>query len=172
MYSSNLIKGMFFSVLTVIFLQKFFPHIISKTTYSILRGIIIFYSFLGILLLLLAYSDTAIAQRATGPYWWAYWLMTISSCGLPLILLHRKFRNSNVLLLVISVVINLGWLFEIIVIFTTSLHRDYATEGYKNILFPTVLIFVAMQGIFVGLLTVLIENIIRVYYRKLTLLNL
>ncbi|MGV3460028.1 MAG: hypothetical protein ACO1N9_06190 [Flavobacterium sp.] len=171
-YHSNLIRGMFFSVLTVLFLQKFFPDIVSKSTYPILRWIIITCALSGITSYLLQYDGTVLSEPATGPYWWSYWLMTICAFGLPFLLLYKNLKHKKWPLLIIAILVNAGWLLELFVITMTSLHRDYAPEGFSAFSFPTVFIVITIQGIFIGLFVVLIENIVRRYRKKHTFANL
>lgn len=65
--------------------------------------------------------------RVMGPYWWAYWTMMFCHSVLPLLLLFRKLRSNKYLILLISILLNIGAWFEKFVIIM-SLHRDYIPE--------------------------------------------
>ena len=64
-------------------------------------------------------------NRATGPYWWAYWIMLLSSLLVPIVLFHKKWQHKKGLLVLIAFMSTIGGSFEIIVILITSFHQDY-----------------------------------------------
>jgi molybdopterin-containing oxidoreductase family membrane subunit len=63
-------------------------------------------------------------NRATGPYAWAFWTMTVCNVIVPQFLWLRRVRVNAAALLAISVLINVGMWFERFVIIVTSLHRS------------------------------------------------
>jgi len=96
------------------------------------------------------YELFAFINRATGPYWWAYWIMMTCNVVSPQLFWFKKLRRSVWFTFFMSIVINVGMWFERFVIIVTSLHRDYlpsSWEMYK----PTIIeiaIFVGTLGIF------------------------
>jgi len=76
------------------------------------------------------YEQYAFINRATGPYWWAYW--TMMSCNLlaPQVFWSKWARTTPWVLFMLSVVVNVGMWFERFVIIVTSLHRDYLTSSW------------------------------------------
>ncbi len=75
-------------------------------------------------------------NRATGPYWWTYWLLISCNIVIPQALWSQKVRHNLVLVWIISIIVNVGmWLerFEIVV---TSLHRDFLPSSW-GIYIPT-----------------------------------
>jgi len=76
------------------------------------------------------YEQYAFANRATGPYAWAYW--TMMSCNLlaPQLFWIKKLRTSPWFIFAMSIVINIGMWFERFVIIVTSLHRDYLPSSW------------------------------------------
>ena len=99
------------------------------------------------------YELFAFINRATGPYWWAYWLMMTCNVISPQLFWFRKLRRNIGFTFFMSIVINVGMWFERFVIIVTSLHRDYlpsSWEMYKPTLVE-VLIFVGTLGIFFSL---------------------
>lgn len=162
--ADNLTKGMLASILTVIIISKIFRKVSLKRSLATLRWFMLAYAIIAILSIAYSYITLKFNfDRATGPYWWSYWLMFTCTCVLPFLLLHKKFRHNIAFMLILSVLVNLGWLFELFVILVTSLHRDYLPSSWPdgNYIWGTLYIFgvLAFQGIIVGLLSILIGYI-------------
>jgi Ni/Fe-hydrogenase subunit HybB-like protein len=73
----------------------------------------------------------AFANRATGPYAWAYWTMVSCNLLLPQLLWWRRLRTSVPVLFVLSLLVNVGMWFERFVIIVTSLHRDFLPSSWS-----------------------------------------
>jgi Ni/Fe-hydrogenase subunit HybB-like protein len=91
------------------------------------------------------YEQYAFLNRATGPYWWAYWAMMSCNVFSPQFMWFKKLRTSIMFSFFISIVVNIGMWFERFVIIVTSLHRDYLPSSW-TMFQPT---FVDI-GIFIG----------------------
>ena len=91
------------------------------------------------------YEQYAFLNRATGPYWWAYWAMMTCNVFSPQFMWFKKLRTSTMFSFFISIVVNIGMWFERFVIIVTSLHRDYLPSSW-TMFSPT---FVDI-GIFIG----------------------
>jgi molybdopterin-containing oxidoreductase family membrane subunit len=96
------------------------------------------------------YEQYAFLNRATGPYWWAYW--TMMSCNLlaPQVFWFKWARTTPWFIFVMSIVVNIGMWFERFVIIATSLARDYLPSSWSYYV-PTwveVGIFTGTLGIF------------------------
>ncbi|NQY06676.1 MAG: polysulfide reductase NrfD [Flavobacteriaceae bacterium] len=91
------------------------------------------------------YEQYAFLNRATGPYWWAYWAMMTCNVFSPQFMWFKKLRRSIMFSFVISIVVNIGMWFERFVIIVTSLHRDYLPSSW-TMFSPT---FIDI-GIFIG----------------------
>ena len=76
------------------------------------------------------YEQYAFLNRATGPYWWAYWAMMTCNVFSPQFMWFKKLRTSIMFSFVISIVVNIGMWFERFVIIVTSLHRDYLPSSW------------------------------------------
>ena len=76
------------------------------------------------------YESYAFINRATGPYWWAYWAMMTCNVISPQLFWSRSIRRSVKWTFFISVVVNIGMWFERFVIIVTSLHRDYVPSSW------------------------------------------
>jgi len=76
------------------------------------------------------YEHFVLLNRATGPYWWAYWIMMTANVISPQLLWIKKLRTNLVFTFCLSIVINIGMWFERFVIVVTSLHRDYLTSSW------------------------------------------
>jgi molybdopterin-containing oxidoreductase family membrane subunit len=72
----------------------------------------------------------AFINRATGPYWWAYWSMMTCNVISPQLFWIKKIRTSIVATFALSIVVNIGMWFERFVIIVTSLHRDYLPSSW------------------------------------------
>lgn len=160
----NLIQGIFVSVLLLILIKLTVKEKV-ETFFSsqILRWIIIFYSFVAILsttlLLIFEHSkEYASLNRATGPYWWAYLLMLITNCVLPLIVINKKIGKKLRILFIIALLMNLGWLFESVVIHATNLHIDYMKESSNAYLPNDREMEIVMRGLYVGIFALLFGN--------------
>ena len=52
------------------------------------------------------YEQYAFLNRATGPYWWAYWSMMTCNVFSPQFMWFKKLRTSIVFSFIISIVVN------------------------------------------------------------------
>lgn len=78
----------------------------------------------------------AFINRATGPYWWAYWTMMTCNLLSPQLFWIKKIRTNIAATLIMSIIINIGMWFERFVIIVTSLHRDYIPSSWV-MFYPT-----------------------------------
>ncbi|MFN8346468.1 MAG: NrfD/PsrC family molybdoenzyme membrane anchor subunit [Spirosomataceae bacterium] len=76
------------------------------------------------------FESYAFINRATGPYWWAYWAMMTCNVISPQLFWSRTLRRSVTWTFFISVIVNIGMWFERFVIIVTSLHRDYVPSSW------------------------------------------
>jgi len=93
-------------------------------------------------------------NRATGPYWWTYWLLITCNVVLPQSLWFRRVRSSPIVLFVVAMIINSGMWLERFVIVVTSLHRDFLPSAWGNYN-PTMWdwgTFIGTIGLFLALL--------------------
>jgi Ni/Fe-hydrogenase subunit HybB-like protein len=96
------------------------------------------------------YESYAFINRATGPYWWAYWSMMSCNVISPQLFWIKKLRTNLVFTFFMSIIVNIGMWFERFVIIVTSLHRDYMPSSW-TMFHPTWVdagIFVGTLGIF------------------------
>jgi Ni/Fe-hydrogenase subunit HybB-like protein len=78
----------------------------------------------------------AFINRATGPYWWAYWSMMTCNVISPQLFWFKKIRTSIIATFILSLVVNIGMWFERFVIIVTSLHRDFLPSSWA-MFYPT-----------------------------------
>jgi molybdopterin-containing oxidoreductase family membrane subunit len=69
-------------------------------------------------------------NRAFGPYWWAWSIMTTCNVLIPQLFWVRKFRRSIPVMFVVSLFVNIGMWFERFVITDISLHRDFLPTSW------------------------------------------
>ncbi len=76
------------------------------------------------------YEQYAFANRAFGPYWWAYWSMMSCNLIAPQVFWFKWARTTPWFIFIMSIVVNVGMWFERFVIIVTSLHRDYLPSSW------------------------------------------
>ncbi len=92
----------------------------------------------------------AFKNRATGPYWWAYWSMMTCNVISPQLFWVKKIRTNLAATFVISIIVNIGMWFERFVIIVTSLHRDFLPSSWA-MFYPTLVdvgVYVFSFGVF------------------------
>lgn len=96
------------------------------------------------------YEGYAFLNRATGPYWWAYWSMMTCNVITPQLFWFKKIRRSIIASFILSIFVNIGMWFERFVIIVTSLHRDFLPSnwGMFHPTFVDIGIFLGTIGIF------------------------
>ena len=96
------------------------------------------------------YEGYAFLNRATGPYWWAYWSMMTCNVITPQLFWFKKIRRSLIASFILSIFVNIGMWFERFVIIVTSLHRDFLPSnwGMFHPTFVDIGIFLGTIGIF------------------------
>ncbi len=89
-------------------------------------------------------------NRATGPYWWAYWIMFSCNVFIPQLLWSKKMRRNMLITFIISILVNVGMWFERFVIVVTSLHRDFlpSSWGYYKATLIDILTYLGTFGLF------------------------
>ncbi|HET6334829.1 MAG TPA: NrfD/PsrC family molybdoenzyme membrane anchor subunit [Polyangiales bacterium] len=105
------------------------------------------------------YEKYVFINRATGPYWWAYWTMITCNVISPQLFWFKRFRTSIPVMFAISIVINIGMWFERFVIIVTSLHRDYLPSSW-GMFSPTLVdigCFTGSLGLFFTLFSLFIR---------------
>ena len=96
------------------------------------------------------YEAYAFMNRATGPYWWAYFSMMTCNVVSPQLMWFKKLRRSLLFTFFISIVVNIGMWFERFVIIVTSLHRDFLPSSWA-MFYPTKVdlgVYVGTLGVF------------------------
>ena len=164
----KLIKLLFFiSVLFVIIIARFFKSVDTKHAFNMLRWLVISYTIaIGFATLIQLITGASSFTRATGPYWFTYWVMLVGSCIFPFTLLYRRFANKKYFLLLVAVIMNLGWLFESFVIHVISIHRDYLPPSEQSNSLITYLlpfkreIIIMTKGLLLGIFVILTGNFI------------
>jgi len=77
------------------------------------------------------YETYMISNRIwTGPYWWSYWLLILCNMLSIQLLWFKRFRESEIALFLISIVVSIGMWLERFVIIVTSLHRDFIPAAW------------------------------------------
>jgi Ni/Fe-hydrogenase subunit HybB-like protein len=100
------------------------------------------------------YEAFMMANRMTGPYGFAYWLLILCNVVTPQLLWFRRIRSSVLPLFVISLIVNVGMWLERFVIIVTSLHRDFLPSSWGRYAptFWDISTYVGTIGLFLALL--------------------
>jgi len=96
------------------------------------------------------YELFAFANRALGPYAWAYWLMVGCNVVVPQLLWLKRCRTTPWIMLIVAILVNVGMWMERFVIIVTSLGRDFLPSSW-GMFKPTavdVMMFVGSFGLF------------------------
>jgi molybdopterin-containing oxidoreductase family membrane subunit len=105
------------------------------------------------------YERYAFINRATGPYWWAYWSMITCNVLVPQTFWSKSLRTSIPWMFIASILVNIGMWFERFVIIVTTLHRDYLPSSWGSFS-PTIidiLIYAGSLGLFMTLFLLFIR---------------
>lgn len=145
----------------------------TKRVLNLIRWFIISYSAMNLIYFLIGMimipEKFAFFNRATGPYWWAYWFMLLSSSVLPFTLLYKRLALKPLYLLFVAFFMKIGMYFERFVIIVTSFHRDYLppyNDDYATSFdFPMALMILTLQGF---ILAILLLGIFELIERKTT----
>ena len=99
------------------------------------------------------YEQFTFINRATGPYYWAYWIMISCNVLSPQLFWFKRMRTSIPVMFVVSIIVNIGMWFERFVIIATSLHRDFlpSSWGYFHPTIVDILTFFGTFGLFLTL---------------------
>ncbi len=96
------------------------------------------------------YERYAFINRATGPYWWAYWIMITCNVVVPQFFWFKWFRTRMIVVFMLSILVNIGMWFERFVIVITSLHRDFIPSnwGYYKPTWVDICTYLGTFGLF------------------------
>ena len=76
------------------------------------------------------YEQFAVANRAMGPYAWAFWLMVFCNVVAPQLFWFKKWRTTPALMIIVAILVNVGMWFERFVIIVASLNRDFLPSSW------------------------------------------
>jgi Ni/Fe-hydrogenase subunit HybB-like protein len=138
-------------------------HIQNMAKIMLATGLIVFYGY-AVEAFMAWYSASSwegfmLSNRATGPYWWAYWTLIFCNGVIPQLLWFKRVRMNIPLLFVISLIVNVGMWLERYVIIVTSLARDYLPSSwgmYSGTIWDWAT-FVGTLGLFASLLFLFIR---------------
>ncbi|AWU43946.1 hydrogenase [Blattabacterium sp. (Cryptocercus kyebangensis)] len=89
-------------------------------------------------------------KAATGPFWWAFWILIICNVLIPQLLWIKSIRRSFFWSYIIAIIINIGMWFERFDIIVLNLSHDYLPSSWTGFLpsFVDVGIFIGTIGFF------------------------
>jgi len=77
------------------------------------------------------YEKSVFWDRAFGPMGWAYWIMVLCNCLIPLLCCWRSVRTNIGAMFVISIFVNIGMWFERFVIIVQSLSHGFPVYVWR-----------------------------------------
>ena len=77
------------------------------------------------------YEKAVFWDRAFGPLGWAYWIMVLCNCLIPLLCIKKSIRTNIPAMFVISIFVNIGMWFERFVIIVQSLSHSFPVFTWK-----------------------------------------
>ncbi len=173
-YHTYLIKG---AVLTFIILYLFklifSDKEIANTSFKYFKYILMVYGLVCCFYYPFSYltynNRTGLATtiaRMTGPYAVTYWFMFFGSLS-PLLLFIHKLKNSLLLLFIITIWVNIGWLMESVAIHTAMMYREYSLNENPYMLFANEW-WIIIRGIIVGIVLLAVSNAVIMKQNKST----
>lgn len=172
---ANIIFCLIPLLFTLILIELFYKNRFqTKQVLNLIRWFIISYTIVTLIYFLIGIimfpDEFAFFNRATGPYWWAYWLMLLSASILPFTLFYKKWALKPLYLVFIALSMKIGWYFERFVLMVTSFHRDYLPneDNAASFDFPMVGMVLTLQGL---ILAILLLGIFELIERKQNLRN-
>jgi Ni/Fe-hydrogenase subunit HybB-like protein len=105
------------------------------------------------------YEGYMMANRMSGPYWWAYWSLILCNGIVMQGLWFQKIRSTPWMLFIVCMFVNVGMWLERFVIVVTSLHRDFLPSSwgmYSGTIWDWSL-YVGTIGMFLSLLFLFIR---------------
>jgi molybdopterin-containing oxidoreductase family membrane subunit len=76
------------------------------------------------------YEQFHFLNRAFGPYWWAWGMMTSCNVIVPQLFWFKKIRRNPLTIWILTIFVNIGMWFERFVIIVVSLHRDFLPSSW------------------------------------------
>ncbi|MFT5819646.1 MAG: hypothetical protein ACI8ZM_000871 [Crocinitomix sp.] len=140
LFSFYVLRHLTVIILFLIIIDFFWKKQDFKFSYSVIRYVVIISWLTNLCLLLFNFNESFdFLERATGPYWWIFWITLICGFILPALLIHKKLGRNKWILLLICFLSTFRLTFELFVILITSLHMDFldnsTTRSYLGHLF-------------------------------------
>ena len=109
-------------------------HIENMAKVTLATGLVVAYGYLSEIFFAFYsgeyYEQYFIANRITGPYWWAFWALILCNVIAPQALWSKRVRTNLPLLFLIMMFVNIGMWLERFVIIVVSLHRQYLQSSW------------------------------------------
>ncbi len=161
-FSHLLIRGIFISVLVILFAKLISRNRIeTDTSFQIIRWTILVYAF-GVItsfIFLIIFKDKQeYLSDWTNKYWWS---LLIGNSIIPLTLLNKKLSKKTFYILLISLLMNHGWLIESFLIHIPAMFRDLELDNYNPFLPNKYEVEIFIKGTLFGLVSLIIGNSIK-----------
>ncbi len=152
-------------ILTLILVELIFKNRFeTKKVLNLFRWVIIIYVVISLIFHKINSGGFFSVQNLNGPYLLAFWTMIIGFFVMPLSLLYNKLGFKKWYILLVSIGLNIGVLFERFIIIITSLHRDFGKDHQKFELVQAYLYEFGMfllQGIILALISLVVFQVLK-----------
>jgi len=165
--ANNSIGGLFISVALIIFIKFLLKEKIeTKITLEIISCVVIIYSTISLISWLLVfvfpnYKNYVFLNIKTVLFTRVYWLFFLINSLVPLILLNKKVRKNIYIIFLLSLFMNLGWVFEWFLKLKTTNYMYYFEGNYTDFYFSGRQTPTLIKGFIVGLVFLIIGNVIK-----------
>jgi molybdopterin-containing oxidoreductase family membrane subunit len=107
------------------------------------------------------YEEYIFAFRPTGEYAAMFWIMVVCNAVVPLLFFFKKCRTDLRIMLVLSILINIGMWFERFNIIVTSLARDFLpfAWGSYSMSWVEAVILLGSFGLFFALVVLFVKHL-------------
>ena len=119
-------------LIEIIFKDRF----ATQKVLALISWFIIVYTAISLLYFLISFfsepQGSAIVNRATGLYRFAFWIMFLSATVLPFSLLNKKLASKFWYVLLVVFAMKIGFFMERLALFTTSFPQDYSRDNQHD----------------------------------------
>jgi hypothetical protein len=160
LFSFYILRQLFMIIVFLIVIDFFWKKQDFKFSYAVIRWVLLVNWIHDLLQIPFNWDEmSSFFDRATGPYWWAYWFMIIGGFILPVLLIHKKLGRNKWMILLVAFLATFSLTFELFVILITSMHQDFSGSStvplYLSHLFLRPFI---ITGFLIGLDVLLMRN--------------
>ncbi len=170
----NVIIGIPFTIVFFLLIKRLWKHYDDSVAFQIIRYFLISCALIACIIFIIPFFNIYgieneaynFFKRAEGWYFYSYLTLMLFHLFIPLFLFFNKIGGNKIWLLLISLGMNIGMIFESFVIFVTSIHRDYVPGNLIPVEFPWRELNAMICGIIFGIVVFVISEVVKKVKRK------